>query len=241
MALLLRRNCLSLTALAALLVVSSIDAAESALTTSQSVGKTGTHYRFFHQNDLSAQWVVKRPAKSDKNIVLCIPAAFTDKKGRIGGVYAVDGAFFNTDNPDKSIGGVLALVRGKCLMKTAPAGNLPPELVHLIKASNGDLFQQFLVVVDGAGEKFKDSSRFQRRGIARLKDGSTAVVESDEDITLTNFGEDMAAQGVQDLVYTDMGWWDEGWYRAKPDAKPTTLGKTRIATKSQTNWLIFTR
>jgi hypothetical protein len=231
------RNWVSLSALAALLAVSS--SADAAMTTSQSLGKTGTHYRFFHQNNLEAQWVVKRPDKSDKKIALCIPAAFTDKDGRIGGVHAVDGTFFNMDQPDKSIGGVLALVRGKCLMKTAPAGNLPPELVHLIKASKGDLFQQFLVVVDGAGEKFKDSSRFQRRGIARLKDGTVAMVESDEDITLTAFGEDMAGLGVQDLVYTDMGWWDEGWYRSKPDAKPTKLGKSRVATSKQTNWLLF--
>jgi len=238
------KNAVSLVALTALLAVSvCADSAHAWMTTGKFTGKSGTSYRVIYKNNMKAEWVTKRPEQydADRDVLLSIPAAFTDKKGRIGGVYAIDGEFFNLDNPDRSIGGVVYCIKGSCSIKPVPRGDLSQDLIDKIKSLKGDLFQQFIVVFNGKAESFKDKSKFQRRGIATMEDGRTAIVESDRDITLNQFGAECAAAGIKELAYTDMGWWDEGWYRLRPHEKPHTLGKSRMATNKQTNWLTFTR
>ncbi len=70
-----------------------------------------------------------------------------------------------------------------------------------------------------------------------MKNGRTAVVESNKMITLKTFSEDLAALGVMNLLYTDMGYWDEGWYKA--GGKTITLGHYLSQTDKQSNWVVF--
>ena len=149
------------------------------------------------------------------------------------------GRIFNEGNPDTKIGGIVVLEAGKCKVIAAPAGKINDQLLGSIKARNAECFQQFQVVANGKGERFRDSSRFQRRGIGILKDGTAAVIESVEPITLTQFGEDVAGMGVEQLAYTDMGPWDEGWYRNPEGGSLVTLGQDRSLTHRQSNWLYF--
>lgn len=200
-------------------------------------GPSGTNYLWLSQNNSTVHWTATRPNKEDKRIVLCIPAAFTGAYGGIDGVYALAGQVFN--KPDDKIGGVVVVHGGRCSVLSAPAGKIGDGFLQSIRNQKADCFQQFQVVANGKGERFRDSSRFQRRGIAILKDGTTAIVESAEPITLTQFGEDTASMGVEQLAYTDMGPWDEGWYRNPSDGNLITIGRDRSLTGRQSNWLYF--
>lgn len=200
---------------------------------------SGTHYLCISQNSSTIHWTTIRPKKEDKRVVLCIPAAFTGPYGGVVGIYALTGQLFNDNNPDKTIGGMVVVQGGKCKVIAAPAGKIDGELLRSIKSQKADCFQQFQVVANGKGERFRDSSRFQRRGIAILKDGTAAVLESTEPITLTQFGEDAEGMGVEQLAYTDMGPWDEGWYRNPANGKLVTIGQDRSLTYRQSNWLYF--
>jgi hypothetical protein len=44
--------------------------------------------------------------------------------------------------------------------------------------------------------------------------------------------------GVRDAIYTDMGGWDEGWYR--DGVKVRTIGLMRGSTRRQSNWFVMT-
>jgi hypothetical protein len=44
--------------------------------------------------------------------------------------------------------------------------------------------------------------------------------------------------GVKDLIYTDMGARDEGWYRISP-GETRRIGKNLSQTARQSNWVIF--
>jgi hypothetical protein len=215
------------------------NASEESIKANRIKAKSGTHYLLIFQRDTRARWTTIRPKKEDKSIVLCIPAAFTLSYGGVDGFYACDGQLFNKDNPDKSIGGTVVVLNGKCNVVSSPAGKIDDNLIAAVKAQKGDLFQQFQVVADGKGEKFKDPTRFQRRGIAIFGDDSTAIIESNEAITLTQFGEDAASMGVQQLAYTDMGPWDEGWVRNPANGKLVKIGQNRSLTDRQSNWLYF--
>lgn len=64
------------------------------------------------------------------------------------------------------------------------------------------------------------------------------MFESKTPLTLTQFGLDLKELGVKNAIYTDMGAYDEGWYRdAEKGVKP--LGNDRSLTEKQTNWFTF--
>jgi hypothetical protein len=200
-------------------------------------GPSGTRYLWLYQNNSTIHWTATRPKKEDKSIMLCIPAAFTGAYGGIVGLYVLSGQPFN--KPDDKIGGMVVVQGGRCNVLSTPGGKIGDDLLQPMKVKRADCFQQFQVVANGKGERFRDASRFQRRGIAILKDGTTVIIESVEPITLTQFGEDSAALGVEQLAYTDMGPWDEGWYRNPSDGKLITIGQDRSLTGRQSNWLYF--
>lgn len=182
-----------------------------------------------------------RPSKKDSSVLLCFPAAFTMKNGKIGGIYIADGKVFNKKLVDRGLGGAAKMIGARLEIFPTDYGKLlTDDLLDDIAKQNGTLFQQFQAVENGSPSKFKDRSSFQRRGIAVLKDGSIAVIESVDSITLTTFAEDAAALGVRDLIYTDMGAWSEGWVRNPKDGEVLPIGNDRQMTDQQTNWVVVT-
>lgn len=201
--------------------------------------QSGVSYRLWHQGSLAAEFHVTRPNQADKKIQLCIPAAFTTYDNKIDGVYVSNGTPGNLDKVNNKFGGVLLITDGKCKIFPATRGAiLPPALLSELTAQKGSFIQQFQVVVNGKGERFSDNSLFQRRGIAILSNGGTAVIESQTPITLTEFGRDAAELGAQQLIYTDMGPWSEGWYRDQR-GQTVVIGNDRTLTYRQTNWFIW--
>lgn len=136
-------------------------------------------------------------------------------------------------------GGAAVLQNGLIDFITTDKGALlTKSFLRDLANKKASLFQQFLLVTDGKPSPFKDRTLFQRRAIVKFKDGQTAIFESKHALTLTTFGEDLKSAGVQNAMYTDMGAWDEGWYR---DSSGTikVIGLDKSRTDKQSNWLTF--
>lgn len=185
--------------------------------------------------------VGKRPDQYDKNIVLCIAGAFTDLNTyKVDGVYMSNGIAGNTTKKNATLGGAIKIVNGECEIFPSKKGDLLGDsLVNLLSPKKAAFFQQIQMIEKGTAAKFKDLKLFQRRGIAKLKNGKTAIVESEEAITLKVFANDLVELGVSDLLYTDMGGWDEGWYRDPVKGTAVVIGKARTHTPRQSNWVVF--
>ena len=201
---------------------------------------SGNHYTIVHKKSCSLQFVVERPSKDDKKIMLCIPAAFTDLTD-----YGVDGACLSNgsrcnDKVNYTLGGAFKVENGSCSMFSTNKGKmLTDSLLDAIASKKGSLFQQIYMVVNGKAEGFKDKKVFQRRAIVQMKDKSWAVIESLEALTLADFSRDLVELGALNAMYTDMGAWDEGWYRDPGKEKVKVIGQLRSETSKQTNWVIF--
>lgn len=202
---------------------------------------SGNVFNFMYLNGANLGFTTVRPSKDDKNVLLCFPAAFTMRNGKIGGIYIVDGKVYNKGMVDRGVGGAAKMIGSRLEIFPTDYGKLlTDELLNDVAKQNGTLFQQFQVVENGSPAKFKDKSSFQRRGIAVLQDGTIAVVESVDSITLTSFADDAAALKVRDLIYTDMGAWGEGWVRNPKNGEVLPIGNDRQMTDSQTNWVVVT-
>jgi len=204
-------------------------------------GKSGTTYTFFKKNSCKIAFTNVRPDKKDASVLLCIPAAFTNTgNDQIDGIFAVKGKVGNTDVVNKTLGGVCYIEKHSCRIFQSGKGRLfNDSLLKVVKTGNISFFQQIQCIQKGKAASFADRKVFQRRGIAVLKDHSIAIIESRENITLKVFSEDLAALGVVDLIYTDMGAWDEGWYRDPASSIPKTIGRDLSQTARQSNWVVF--
>jgi hypothetical protein len=210
------------------------------LTVEEKKSASDHHYTIFHRNSCSISYEISRPEKNSKEILLCIPAAFTDLQ-----TYGVDGACIsNGERCNKKVnhtlGGAFKIMKGQCAIFPTNSGQLLTDsMLSDIASAKGSLFQQIQMITNGKKATYKDKSNFQRRGIVEMKDKSWAVVESLEAITLAEFTDDLAELGAYNALYTDMGAWDEGWYRDPSSQKLVTTGQLRTETAKQSNWIIF--
>jgi hypothetical protein len=203
--------------------------------------KSGYNYTIFYKNDLLLDVSLKRPDKNDKNILLCIPGAYTNLQSYdVDGLYIDNGTVYHPNNVNYSLGGAIKIVNGDCeLFPTNRGKLLNDSLINSVVKQKGSLFQQILMIEKGVGATYKDVKLFQRRAIVKLKGNKTAVIESYEHITLTAFTNDLLELGVTDALYTDMGAWDEGWYKNPADNSVVTIGRMKTQTDKQCNWVVF--
>jgi hypothetical protein len=206
-------------------------------------GKSGTHYTFIYKNTCKIAFTNVRPDKSQSSTLACIPAAFTnlDNNNKIDGIYAVNGVIGNTTAVNTTLGGVWYIEKNTCKVFQSGKGKLlkTDSLQALVKTNKASFFQQIQCIQNGKASGFEDKKIFQRRGIAIMKDRSIAIIESKEAITLKVFSDDLVLLGVTDLIYTDMGSWDEGWYRDPVSGKLVVIGTDLSQTARQSNWVIF--
>jgi len=213
------------------------NAGNCAIYKSQQISASGFHYTVFDRADSAIEFCVTRPDKNDPKGLLCIPAAFTTPKQRILGMAICNGQLAG-DISGSQMGGAAVFVDGDFDIFASDHGKmLTKDFVIELQKAKGSLFQQFMLVKDGVAESFKDPTICQRRALIVFKNGKKAVIESREDINLNQFAKDLADLGVLEALYTDMGSWDEGWYRN--DGKVLTLGKICTETDRQTNWILF--
>ncbi|GEM_PF-764404 len=204
-------------------------------------GASGTPYHIYEKNDLRIGWELKRPDKQNTKIKLCIPAAFTTTTGTVVGIYAYKGKVNNESRVSKPIGGAIQITRGNFKIFPSSSGAIfTKDFIASLEKSGSSLFQQFQLVSNGQPAKFKDKKIFQMRAIAKFKDNREGVVESVDAIDFKQFNSDLAAMGVADAIYTDMGGWDEGWYKDPATSALVPIGNDRSKTNKQTNWVVFT-
>jgi hypothetical protein len=203
--------------------------------------KSGVNYTIFHKDDLKIDVSLKRPDKNDPKILLCFPAAFTDLVTlKPDGLFIDHGIVHNRNKINYTLGGAIKIINGECeIFPTRKGKLLNDSLIHIVVDKKGSLFQQIQLIEKGKGAKYKDTKEFQRRAIVRFKQDRTAVIESYEHITLAAFTNDLLELGAVDALYTDMGSWDEGWYRK--GNKVEVIGRIRSQTDKQCNWVIFSK
>lgn len=201
--------------------------------------KSGYNYTIFYKNNLIMDVSLKRPDKNDNTILLAIAGAYTDLQTySVDGLYIDNGKVYNKNKINHTLGGAIKIINGECdIFPTQKGKLLNDSLINLVVAKKGSLFQQIQMVEKGTGATYKDIKLFQRRAIVKLKGKQTAIIESYEHITLAAFTKDLLELGVTDALYTDMGAWDEGWY--KTDGKIVTIGRMKTQTDKQCNWVVF--
>lgn len=204
--------------------------------------EAGNHYTFFHQDGFLFSFDTTRPSREDKTVFLCIAGAFTRlEDGKIDGFYMKNGKAFNSKKVNHGIGGALVIRNGKIDIPDTKKGKIfNDSLIQVLKNQKASVFQQIKIVSEGIASGFKDESLFQRRAIIIDKAGNAAVVESSKPMTLKQFSSDLAALGAQQALYTDMGGWDEGWFRDEKNY-PVTIGKILTSTSRQCNWVTLRR
>ena len=211
------------------------------ITVEAKTGSSNTHYTFIKKNTCSIAFTDKCPDKNDATVLACIPAAFTNLDNyKVDGIYAVNGKIENAAVINTTLGGVCYIEHNTCRIFQSHKGKLfNDSLLSIAKSSKASFFQQIQCIQNGKAASFKDKKIFQRRGIAILKDNSVAIIESKESITLKVFSDDLALLGVKQLIYTDMGAWDEGWYKDPTSHKLTVIGIDLSQTAKQSNWILF--
>ena len=201
---------------------------------------SGVVYTIYPQGNFALDFVTRRPSPNQPELSFAIPAAFTTIDNRIDGVFVTDGVIGNEDSVNKQLGGLIVIEDGTFkLLSTSKGALLTKDFLYEVRQRKGALFQQFMLVQNGKAATFRDKSKFQRRAVAQFKDGATGVVESNQDIPFTTFNGDLIWLGVRNALYTDMGEWDEGWYRRETDGKVIAIGNDRRHTEKQTNWLVY--
>ncbi len=201
---------------------------------------SGVVYQLFPQEKFALDFRTVRPSTSDNDIVFCIPAAFTGHDNKIDGVFICNGAIGNGNAINHELGGAMVIENGHGkLLATNKGATLTQQFLESVQKSKGSLFQQFLIVHNGNPAVFRDQSKFQRRAIGLTKQGTFKIFESDKAITFSTFNNDLAALGVTEALYFDMGAWDEGWYRHATTGKTITIGLDKSQTHRQSNWLVL--
>lgn len=201
---------------------------------------SGNHYTIFYKNSCLAGFETQRPDRDERSIVLCIAAAFTDLTTR-----AIDGACISKGNNcsvkiNPWLDGALVIANDSLsIIKTSNGKLLTASFLDSLAKQKASLFQQVLLICQGKPASFADKKRFQRRAVVQFVDKSWAVIESLETMTQEQFAKDLEELGAYNAIYTDMGSFDEGWYRWPSTGKVKKLGQLMNETSQQTNWLIF--
>lgn len=197
-------------------------------------------YSVFYAGDSKIHITSTRPEISKANFRLAFAGAFT-----LLDDYSIDGLFIENGNVKKKSanhhlgGGLLINENSVKIIKTFDGKLLTEHWRDSVAAAGSSFFQQIqLVRADSALRFGKDQKLFQRRAFVIFKNGKAAMIESDAAITLQTFANDLVSLGVRDALYTDMGGWDEAWYR-DANGKMQTIGLMRSSTSKQSNWVVF--
>jgi hypothetical protein len=201
---------------------------------------SGIHYQLFHAGRLRLDLTSTRPLKTDKTVFLCVAGAFTDlKTDKIDGIYLENGKISNRESINHQLGGAIRRSpKGIDIFPPAKGAIFNDSFIRILSSDKSSLFQQIQMIHKGKGETYTDDKIFQRRAIVQFMNNDMAIIESREDITLAQFTKDLLEFDAFNAIYTDMGTWDEGWYRSGEQI--ITLGKYKSQTARQSNWVILT-
>ncbi|MDO7887936.1 hypothetical protein [Hymenobacter cheonanensis] len=201
---------------------------------------SGHRYSIFHPQKLAVRVVTSRPPAADSAYQLSVAAAYTNLENDQPLDLLVDqGRVRQTKPIIPFLDGVLQSVGDTLTIGRLPAGpaQLGAQLAG-VRRRHGTLLLQELLVLNGKPQRFGPGNAFQRRALVEFAAHRFAVAESAADnLTMSQFAEDLRELGAQNALYLDMGDWDEGWYKAGNEV--VKLGARRTQTARQSNWLVF--
>lgn len=158
-------------------------------------------------------WTNIRP----KNAKMCIPAAFTDKDGRISGSYKYNGKTHQN---------------GKALNMRV---SLKGDSFYISKnwlSDNG--FQQLTLVYNSKAMRFSDSHRAIRRALCKDENGAF-LLESNYPMTMNAFACECSKHSTN-ATYLDMGEYGYGYVKKNHLVRPLYIWGFFTKGK-QTNWI----
>ena len=114
---------------------------------------SGYNYTIFYKNNLQLDVSLKRPDQNDKNILLCMPGAYTDLQSYfVDGLYIDNGKVYNKDKINLTLGGAIKIINGNCeIFPTQKGKLLNDSLINLVIAKKGSARSQketYLVHLD---------------------------------------------------------------------------------------------
>lgn len=153
-------------------------------------------------------WTNERPT----DVKACIPAAFTDERGKVIGEYRIGGKTY-----------------GKRKYKVVVS--IRPDIFYVDNKWHGDEgFQQLALVHNGQVMHFKDTRKYVRRALCKNKEGMF-LLESDEAVTLNQFAK-YCGKVSTEAVYLDMGSFGYGFVGSTILSPQAYFGRNK-----QTNWI----
>ena len=216
---------------------------KSAIKIKKYTAPSGNKYNFYLKGTNKIKFTATRPDKEDTTILLCIPAAFTRLTDyKPDGFFMVNGVPGNQDSINYTLDGTVKISEDSLQFFSSNKGKIfTKTFVDSLKIEKAFIFQQTQLIKNSTPLAVRSNHKYQCRGIAILATGEVCVIESEDVITLATFAEDLASEKkVKQLMYTDMGAWDEGWYKNSKN-RLVKLGKNFSQTKKQSNWLIFVK
>ena len=159
------------------------------------------------------KWTNVRPMDAK----MCIPAAFTDKSGRVSGLYRYNGKTYRN-------GRVMNL-----------RVSLKGESFYISRnwlSDNG--FQQLTLVYNSKAMRFCDSRRAIRRALCKDMNGAF-ILESNYPMTMNEFAAECSKHSTN-ATYLDMGEYGFGYVRTNHLIRPLHIWGF-FARDKQTNWI----
>lgn len=182
------------------------------------------------------------PGPEDPGMLLRVAAAFTGKDLRtVCGDHVVAGELQRGYDDETCTGHLLAI---GTQVSIRPNSDLDASVTAAVQGG-GYLFQQCLIVEDGAGhvERIPQAIRDREahiiyRAACTMNDGSFAVIQGMDEMYCHEFVDGLVKLGVQQALYLDMGTWAYGWHREFNGDPIVELAPRFGNTRYQTNWLI---
>jgi hypothetical protein len=209
--------------------------------TEQRKTTSGTLYTLFYPQNLAVRVVTSRPNVSDRRYRLSVAAAYTDlQTNRPLDLLVCSGRELQPKAKVGFLDGALTILGNTLTINQLTKGQSPPSAqLAQVRAGNGTLLLQELLVFRGQNQRAAGGSAFQRRALVEFANRRFAVIESaSNNLTMKQFADDLLELGTKNALYLDMGDWDEGWYRSQ--GQVVKLGNRRTETARQSNWLVFT-
>lgn len=183
------------------------------------------------------------PGPDDPGELIRVAAAFTgDDLRTVCGDHVVAGEL-QRGYDDETCTGHLLVLGAQVSIK--PNSDLDVSVRAAVRGG-GYLFQQCLIVEDGAGyvnripQAIRDrESHIIYRAACIMNDGSFAVIQGMDEMYCHEFVDGLVTLGVQQALYLDMGTWAYGWYREFNGGPIVELAPRFDNTRYQTNWLII--
>jgi hypothetical protein len=159
------------------------------------------------------KWTDKRPETAK----MCLPAAFTDEKGRILGAYRINGKNYDANKTMK--------------LKVSLKGNM----FYISKnwmADNG--FQQLTLVYNSKPMKFHDTRKAVRRALCKDRNGAF-ILQSNYPMTMSDFASECSKCSTN-AAYLDMGEFGYGYIKNRFFTLPLYVWGY-FSRDKQTNWI----